>query len=108
LGIGDWGLGIWDWAQSPIPNPQSPIPKYIHLILTIIFIINFIISIIIYLYIAIEMPHLFKTHPRTYGADSRCCRLCRNTHAMVNKYSLNLCRKCFREQAPLIGFIKYK
>lgn len=54
------------------------------------------------------MPHLFKTHPRNYGVDSRCCRLCKNTHAMINKYGLSMCRKCFREQAPLIGFIKYR
>ena len=54
------------------------------------------------------MPHLFKTHPRTYGFDSRACRLCNNTHAMINKYGLSMCRKCFREQAPLIGFIKYR
>jgi len=54
------------------------------------------------------MPHQFRTHPREYGPDSRACRLCKNTHAIINKYGIGLCRKCFREQAPLIGFKRYR
>ena len=68
----------------------------------------FYFSINLILFISKKMPHLFKSHPRTYGFDSRACRLCNNTHAMVNKYGISMCRKCFREQAPLIGFIKYR
>lgn len=54
------------------------------------------------------MPHLFRTHPRLYGPDSNKCRVCKNTHAMVRKYDLNMCRKCFREKANQIGFVKYR
>jgi len=54
------------------------------------------------------MPHQFKTHPRTYGPDSRCCRVCKNTHSMISKYGISMCRKCFREKAPMIGFHKYR
>ncbi len=54
------------------------------------------------------MPHLYKTHPRTYGKDSRCCRVCRNTHGLIRKYDLNVCRRCFRENADNLGFVKYR
>ena len=50
------------------------------------------------------MPHTWRTHPRTYGKDSRACRVCRNTHGLIRKYDLMMCRKCFRERATLIGF----
>ncbi len=50
------------------------------------------------------MPHTWRTHPRTYGKDSRACRVCNNTHGLIRKYSLMICRKCFRERAHLIGF----
>ncbi len=50
------------------------------------------------------MPHTWRTHPRTYGKDSRFCRVCRNTHGLISKYNLMMCRKCFRERAHLIGF----
>ena len=46
------------------------------------------------------------------GADF-CCVLCRgsrvcnNTHGIIRKYGLDLCRRCFREYAKDIGFIKY-
>ena len=46
------------------------------------------------------------SHPRKYGKDSRQCRVCPNTHGLVRKYGLMLCRRCFREQAPHIGFVK--
>lgn len=54
------------------------------------------------------MPHQFKTHPRTYGPDSKLCRVSGNSHAMIHKYGLQMNRKCFRELAPLIGFNKYR
>ena len=52
----------------------------------------------------VQLPHKWRTHPRTYGKDSRYCRVCRNTHGLIRKYGLNICRKCFRESASLIGF----
>lgn len=54
------------------------------------------------------MPHQFKSHPRKFGKDARFCKVCRNTHGLIRKYDLNICRKCFRENAAMIGFIKYR
>ena len=56
----------------------------------------------------VQLPHHWRTHPRTYGKDSRYCRVCRNTHGLIRKYGLNICRKCFRERAHLIGFKQTK
>ena len=56
----------------------------------------------------VELPHKWRTHPRLYGKDSRYCRVCRNTHGLIRKYGLNICRKCFRERAHLIGFKQTK
>lgn len=44
---------------------------------------------------------------RKNGALSKKCRLCGSTHAVIHKYGLELCRKCFRDTAPKIGFKKY-
>ncbi|MEK6839816.1 MAG: 30S ribosomal protein S14 [Nanoarchaeota archaeon] len=44
---------------------------------------------------------------RTCGAALRKCRRCGRTHAHIQKYGLHLCRQCFREIAPSIGFKKY-
>lgn len=32
-------------------------------------------------------------------------RACGNRRGLIRKYDLMLCRRCFREQAPKIGFI---
>ena len=50
------------------------------------------------------MPQAWRTHPRDYGKDSRYCRVCRNTHGLISKYGIYMCRRCFRERANLIGF----
>ncbi|ESO85455.1 hypothetical protein LOTGIDRAFT_183859 [Lottia gigantea] len=47
------------------------------------------------------------SHPRKYGAGSRSCRVCSNTHGLIRKYGLNICRRCFRHYAREIGFKKY-
>ena len=52
----------------------------------------------------VQFAHHWRTHPRTYGKDSRYCRVCRNTHGLIRKYGLDMCRKCFRERHELIGF----
>ena len=36
-----------------------------------------------------------------------CSRVCNNTHGLIRKYGLDLCRRCFREYATDIGFVKY-
>jgi hypothetical protein len=35
-----------------------------------------------------------------------CSRVCNNTHGLIRKYHLNICRRCFREYANDIGFRK--
>lgn len=54
------------------------------------------------------MPNQLHSHPRKFGKDSRACRVCNTTHGLVRKYQLMVCRRCFREQANLIGFHKYR
>lgn len=44
---------------------------------------------------------------RTGGVLERKCRRCGRTHAHIRKYGLGLCRTCFRDIAPDIGFKKY-
>ncbi|CAD5210260.1 unnamed protein product [Bursaphelenchus xylophilus] len=50
--------------------------------------------------------NIWFSHPRNYSAGSRQCRVCNNHHGLIRKYSLNLCRRCFREYAANIGFKK--
>ena len=56
----------------------------------------------------VKFPHKWRSHPRYYGKDSRYCRVCRNTHGLIRKYGLDICRKCFRERYELIGFKQTK
>jgi small subunit ribosomal protein S14 len=35
------------------------------------------------------------------------CQRCGRKRGMVRRYGLNLCRQCFREIAPSLGFKKY-
>jgi small subunit ribosomal protein S14 len=35
------------------------------------------------------------------------CRICGRQQALINKYSLTVCRQCFREVARTLGFDKY-
>ena len=53
---------------------------------------------------SIQLPHHYRTHPRLYGKDARYCRVCRNTHGLIRKYGLDICRRCFRERYALLGF----
>jgi len=50
----------------------------------------------------------WRAHPRKFGPDSRHCRVCNNTHGMIRKYGLMICRRCFREYANDIGFRKFR
>ncbi|KAG1710729.1 40S ribosomal protein S29 [Phytophthora capsici] len=54
------------------------------------------------------MANLTYSHPRNYGKDSRHCRVCKTTRGLIRKYHLNMCRRCFRERATDIGFVKYR
>jgi len=44
---------------------------------------------------------------RKFGALTRKCLRCGNPSGHIGKYGLNLCRRCFREIAPELGFKKY-
>ncbi len=37
---------------------------------------------------------------------SVCSRVCSNQGGIIRKYSLNICRQCFREYSKDIGFVK--
>ena len=40
---------------------------------------------------------------------SLCCsRVCANKHGLIRKYGLHMCRRCFRENAAEIGFLKVR
>ncbi len=36
------------------------------------------------------------------------CRRCGTTRGVIRRYNLYICRKCFREIAPELGFRKYE
>ena len=40
------------------------------------------------------------------GRGSRWCKRCGDYTAVIQKYKLNLCRRCFREVAVSLGFNK--
>jgi small subunit ribosomal protein S14 len=49
--------------------------------------------------------------PRTvkkFGRGSRWCKRCGDYTAVIQKYDLFVCRRCFREVAVYLGFRKNK
>lgn len=48
-----------------------------------------------------------KPKDRKFGASTKKCKLCGQTHAHVGQFGIGLCRQCFREDAKKIGFKKY-
>ncbi len=44
---------------------------------------------------------------REFGKSTKKCRICGTSRGMISKYGLSLCRRCFRESAPTLGFKKY-
>ena len=41
------------------------------------------------------------------GKGGRTCRRCGTHQAIIRRYGLNMCRRCFRETAEKLGFKKY-
>jgi len=35
------------------------------------------------------------------------CRMCGARVGVIRKYGLNICRRCFKESAPKLGFKKF-
>lgn len=44
---------------------------------------------------------------RVFGVGSKPCRLCGRLGGHIQKYGLNVCRQCFRDNAQKLGFKKY-
>ena len=49
-----------------------------------------------------------KAVKRKFGKGAHRCIRCGNMEAIIRKYDLNYCRKCFKEVAPNLGFKKYR
>ncbi|XP_043845762.1 40S ribosomal protein S29-like [Dromiciops gliroides] len=49
---------------------------------------------------------LYWSHPHKFGQGSQLCHVCSNGHGLIPKYSLNMCRQCFRQYVKDIGYIK--
>jgi ribosomal protein S14 len=41
------------------------------------------------------------------GKGKRICSVCGNPRGLIRKYSLFVCRRCFREIGETLGFRKY-
>jgi len=48
-----------------------------------------------------------KPKERRYGKGSRKCIRCGTHVAVIQFHRIMLCRRCFRELAPKLGFKKY-
>eukprot|EP00976_Prorocentrum_cordatum_P054838 1106245-Prorocentrum_minimum.AAC.3 len=57
-----------------------------------------------------KMGHaaVWNSHPKQYGQAGNPCRVCNNTHGLIRKYGLNMCRQCFRQYSKDIGFHKLR
>jgi small subunit ribosomal protein S14 len=44
---------------------------------------------------------------KLHGKGARVCRRCNTHKAIIRRYGLNVCRRCFREVATKMGFKKY-
>lgn len=53
------------------------------------------------------IKHNAPKKERKYGISQRKCRRCGRIGGHIRKYGLDLCRQCFREIAPELGFKKY-
>jgi len=53
------------------------------------------------------MPSLRPPRQRPFGKGTMRCIRCGTREAIIRKYGLMICRRCFREIAPQLGFRKY-
>lgn len=51
-----------------------------------------------------------KTVKTKKARDNRktICKICENSRALIRKYNLYLCRRCFKDNAEKLGFRKYE
>ncbi|MCL4329827.1 MAG: 30S ribosomal protein S14 [Candidatus Thermoplasmatota archaeon] len=52
------------------------------------------------------MPKI-KLEPKKFYGRKDGCKRCGRRRGLVRRYGLRLCRQCFRETAPMLGFRKY-
>jgi len=45
---------------------------------------------------------------KRFGKGARKCMRCGRHGPVLQRFGLNLCRRCFREIAPKMGFKKYE
>lgn len=55
----------------------------------------------------ITMAKIKPPKERKFGKGSMRCIRCGTHEAIIRKYDLMLCRRCFREVAEKLGFKKY-
>ncbi|MDD4353312.1 MAG: 30S ribosomal protein S14 [Candidatus Nanoarchaeia archaeon] len=48
-----------------------------------------------------------KPQEKKFGRGKRICDICGRRGALIRRYSLNICRQCFRDVAKNIGFNKF-
>ena len=48
-----------------------------------------------------------KPIERKFGKGIKQCEECGNTRGHISKYGINMCRKCFRDNAKELGFKKF-
>ena len=56
------------------------------------------------------MPVDFQpSYPRnnSKGSYERGCRVCQKRRGVIRSYGIMMCRRCFRERADKLGFVKY-
>jgi len=44
---------------------------------------------------------------KDWKVQPKICKRCGSHKGVISKYDLNICRRCFKENAENIGFIKY-
>ena len=50
---------------------------------------------------------MVRLEERMKGKGTRKCRICGGSRALIRAHGLQVCRRCFREVAPELGFKKY-
>jgi len=50
---------------------------------------------------------MVRQEDRYKGRGTRRCKLCGGSRGLIRAHKLNICRRCFREVAKEIGFVKY-
>lgn len=47
-----------------------------------------------------------ETRTKKFGRGANECKMCGRKQGLIRRYHIMLCRQCFREWAPKIGFKK--